>query len=100
MSIRSLSRITISEATSGGTSMPAPYMFAARAGSVKRRRAGFTLVEMLTATAVLLAIMGICFTLIEGTNSIWKNTTGKIEGFRNARAAFDTMTRTLSQATL
>ena len=80
--------------------MPAPYKFAARDGAVKRRRAGFTLVEMLTATAVLLAIMGICFTLIEGTNRIWKNTTGKIEGFRNARSAFDAMTRTLSQATL
>ena len=71
-----------------------------RPASIRSRRAGFTLVEMMVATAVLLAIMGICFTIIEGTNSIWKNTTGKIEGFRNARAAFDAMTRTLSQATL
>ena len=75
-------------------------VFATPVGALKRRHAGFTLVEMLVATAVLLAIMGICFTIIEGTNSIWKNTTGKIEAFRNARAAFDELTRTLSQATL
>ena len=80
--------------------MPTLCIFARPVGAVKRRNAAFTLVEMMVATAVLLAIMGLCFTIIEGTNSIWKNTTGKIEGFRNARTAFDAMTRTLSQATL
>jgi uncharacterized protein (TIGR02599 family) len=37
---------------------------------------------------------------VQQTGSLWKNTSGKIEGFRNARAAFDAMTRTISQATL
>jgi len=62
--------------------------------------AGFSLVEMLVATTILVIIVGILFVITQQTTIVWKNTTGKAEVFRSARAAFDTMTRTISQATL
>jgi uncharacterized protein (TIGR02599 family) len=66
----------------------------------REKRAGFTLVEMLVAITVLVVIMGIIFSITSETANLWKNSTGKIEGFRNARAAFEAMTRTIGQATL
>ncbi len=65
-----------------------------------RRRIGFTLVEVLVSIALLALLLLI---LISVTNSIqrtWSYTNGKIEEFRNAREAFESMTRRLSQATL
>lgn len=61
---------------------------------------GFTLVEMMVATAILLVILGILLGITQETSRVWKNANGKIEVFQNSRAAFDAMTRTLSQATL
>jgi uncharacterized protein (TIGR02599 family) len=61
---------------------------------------GFTLLELLVSMAILVIIMAIIFSMTQQTSSLWQNTSGKIEGFRNARAAFDAMTRTISQATL
>jgi len=61
---------------------------------------GFSLIEMLVSIAILGIIMAIILSMMQQTSSLWKNTTGKLEGFRNARAAFDAMTRTISQATL
>jgi len=68
--------------------------------SKRGRIASFTLVEMLVSMAILVFIIGIVFSFVQGTSKIWKNTTGKVEGFRGARTAFEAMTRTLSQATL
>jgi uncharacterized protein (TIGR02599 family) len=65
-----------------------------------KRADGFSLVEMLVSVAILGVIMAIILSMVQQTGSLWKNTSGKIEGFRNARAAFDAMTRTISQATL
>jgi len=65
-----------------------------------RKTAGFTLVEMMVATVILVLIVGIIFGITQTTSNMWKNTTGKVEVFRSARAAFETMTRTISQATL
>jgi uncharacterized protein (TIGR02599 family) len=58
------------------------------------------LLELLVAMSVLLLILGIVFRIIQGTTETWRSTTGKTEGFRGARTAFEAMTRTLSQATL
>ncbi len=49
---------------------------------------------------VLVGIIAIIFSMTQQTSKLWKNTSGKIEGFTNARSAFDAMTRTISQATL
>ncbi len=61
---------------------------------------GFTLIEMLVSTVILVIIMGIVFSMTEQTSNIWKGTSNKIESFRGARSAFEAMTRTISQATL
>ena len=71
--------------------------------NLRPRRAGspgFTLTEILVATAILAIIIGILFSMTQQTGKVWKNTTGKVEVFRTARNAFEAMTRTLSQATL
>ena len=65
-----------------------------------QRRDGFTLVELLVACAVLALILVIVFMVISQTSSLWKSTTSKIAAFQNARAAFEAVTRNLSQATL
>jgi uncharacterized protein (TIGR02599 family) len=65
-----------------------------------RRRSGFTLVEVLASLAVLSVMVTILTGLLGQTMSTWQFTTSKAEEFRGARAAFDSMTRRLSQATL
>jgi hypothetical protein len=64
------------------------------------RRDAFTIVEVLVAAAVLLLIVVLLLNMVTQTSKTWKATTGKIEQFRDARDAFDTMTRRLGQATL
>ncbi|CAN5794445.1 hypothetical protein BH09VER1_BH09VER1_19340 [soil metagenome] len=63
-------------------------------------RRGFTLVEMLVAVTVFLMILVVVFQVTKATTSIWKNSSGKIAAFAEARGAFEAMTRTISQATL
>ncbi|MDR0534503.1 MAG: Verru_Chthon cassette protein C [Verrucomicrobiales bacterium] len=64
------------------------------------RVSGFSLVEILVSVAVLSLIMMILMAVSVQIGGIWQKTTGKIEQFRGARAAFESMTRRLSQATL
>ncbi|HEY0256386.1 MAG TPA: Verru_Chthon cassette protein C [Candidatus Methylacidiphilales bacterium] len=66
----------------------------------KGKRRGFTLVEMLVATAILVIIVGILFGMTQEMSKVWTSSAGKIEAFRTSRGAFDALTRTLSQATL
>jgi uncharacterized protein (TIGR02599 family) len=61
---------------------------------------GFTLVELLVATVILAFILMIIFSIVSQTGSLWKSTSAKITAFQNARAAFEAVTRNLSQATL
>jgi uncharacterized protein (TIGR02599 family) len=61
---------------------------------------GFTLVELLVSTAVLLLIMAMLLSMTTQTGNLWRSTTAKIEEFRAARDAFEAMTRRISQATL
>lgn len=62
--------------------------------------AGFTLIELLTATAILMLLLAVVFVTISETGKIWRSSSDKIGAFEEARAAFETMTRTLGQATL
>ncbi len=69
--------------------------------SAKRRSLrGFTLLEMLAASAVFLLLIGIVLKMTQATADSWANSTGKTESFRDARAAFATISRAVSQATL
>jgi len=61
---------------------------------------GFTLVELLVSMTILMILMGIMVSIVSQTGAVWKRTTAKANQFREARAAFETITRHVSQATL
>lgn len=71
-----------------------------RHGLPAKLRAGFTILEMMVATAVLLMLLAIVFVVISQTSTITRRATDKISAFQGARAAFDLVTELLSQATL
>ena len=61
---------------------------------------GFTLVEVLVASAIVALLVAMMITMVTQTSRIWRTTSGKVEEFRGARDAFDAITRHLQQATL
>jgi uncharacterized protein (TIGR02599 family) len=61
---------------------------------------GFTLVEMLVATTILVLMMTVLFSVMSQTMSTWSYARAKTEQFRGARTAFESITRRLAQATL
>ena len=61
---------------------------------------GFTLIELMLSTAVIALLMLLFISMVDQTSRIWSRTSAKISQFQATRAAFDAMTRTLSQATL
>lgn len=63
-------------------------------------RAGFTLLELLVATTVLLLMMAVLLQLTGGVGQLWKSSSGKISAFQSARSAFATITRSLARSTL
>ncbi len=65
-----------------------------------RSNRGFTLVELMASTVVLSLLMLILMNVSSQTSNTWKFTRAKVEQFRSARNAFESMTRQLSQATL
>lgn len=58
------------------------------------------MVELLASTAIMLIVMLVLLQVIAGMTNIWHTSTGTISTFQSARAAFTTLTRTLSRATL
>ena len=66
----------------------------------KRNNGGFTLVELMVASTILLMICGILLSVTQVISKTWTSTTGKVEQFREAREGFESITRRLSQATL
>jgi len=70
-----------------------------RALSTSRKR-GFTLIEIMAATAVLTVILLVLLQVASTLLDVWKTSTGKISTFRNARAAFETLKRVSAQTTL
>jgi len=67
---------------------------------LSRRNSAVTVVEVLVNVSILMLLMLVISSVINVTGKVWKSTSGKIEGFQASRAAFDTMTRKLGQATL
>lgn len=65
-----------------------------------RRARGFSVLELLTATAILAAILVMVFSALNHSIGIWRQANAKIDVFQNARAVFEIMTSRLSQATL
>ncbi len=66
----------------------------------RTRIQAFSLLELMVATAILLLILVMIFNLTTAVTKTVKYSKSKIETFREARIAFDTITRRLSQATL
>lgn len=65
-----------------------------------RLKNAFTLLELLTSTTVVAAIVLLTFYLINATSKIWLHNKAKISSFERAEAAFERMTRQISRATL
>jgi uncharacterized protein (TIGR02599 family) len=63
-------------------------------------REGFTLVEMLVSLCLISLTMVILFQVTGATQRIWLDGRAKSSQFREARTAFEAMTRQLAQATL
>lgn len=63
-------------------------------------RSAFTLVEILVSTVIVGLLLVLLLSATSHTSTIWRKTTGKVEQFRQAREAFDAMSRRLSHATL
>ncbi len=74
-----------------------------KSGDVRPRmhaRKGFTLVEILVSMVLLTLLMLVAMNIVNHTRGVWQRTTGKISAFRESRAAFESLTRSLAQATL
>ncbi len=71
------------------------------AGRPHRRAArAFTLVEILVSLGVLAILLLISAEVIGTVQTTWSNTNARVSQFREARTAFDIITRNLSQASL
>lgn len=68
--------------------------------SIKARAGGFTLIELMVATVILLGISALMINATGQAGQVFKRTSGKIEQFGEARRAFENVTRSLSEATL
>jgi uncharacterized protein (TIGR02599 family) len=71
-----------------------------RAAIPNRSARGFTLVEMLVSMTIVSFILFTLVAITDSTSRTWRHTTAKVEQFRDARVAFEAITRRLSQATL
>lgn len=65
-----------------------------------RTSRAFTMVELLVSTVVLAVLMITCVTAVDAVRRSVTSVRGKAQQFREARQAFELITKTLSQATL
>ena len=65
---------------------------------VARKSRGFTLAEVLIATAITLLIVTLLFGVFSSVVSQWRTSDQRIDAFRDARAALLLITRDLSRA--
>jgi len=61
---------------------------------------GFSLLELLVAISITVVILALLLQILGFTSAQWKRTSDNAKAFEGARAAFDALTRSLSQATL
>lgn len=61
---------------------------------------GFTLVEVLVSTTLLAVVLLVLVNITDQVQKTYRTTQGKTEQFREARIAFESLTRRISQATL
>ena len=66
----------------------------------RKNRSAFTLLELLVAMAVMALLMVVIGGMFSAVSKSWKSSSGRAASFAAARAAFEAMSRNLSQATL
>ena len=64
------------------------------------REVGFTLVELLVSTVVLSVLLVLIAGALDSIQRTWRSSKARVDQFREARVAFEAITRQLSQATL
>jgi len=67
---------------------------------LRKQCRGFTLLELLVSIAVLALIMAIVLQALSQAQSTWRTASTRVSQFRDARLAFELITRNVSQATL
>lgn len=68
--------------------------------STQQRNQGFTLVEVLASTALLILIMVLVLNTVDQTQKVWSRASAKVSQFQAARNAYEGMTSRIAQATL
>ena len=68
--------------------------------STQSIRAAFTLVELLVSMAITTILIMVIFQIISSAQQTLTRTKAQMEAYRDARSAFESMARQLSQATL
>ncbi len=68
--------------------------------TARPRRRGFTLVELLVSMSILSVMLLMLSQLLSQVQQTWNYSEGRVSQFREARVAFDIITKNLSQATL
>ena len=68
--------------------------------SARQREQGFTLVEVLASTALLILIMVLVLNTVDQTQKVWTRASAKVTQFQSARNAYESMTSRIGQATL
>ena len=61
---------------------------------------GFTILELLVAMAILSIMVVLMLGVLQSTSDAWRRNTDRTKAFAAARAAFESMTRSISAATL
>lgn len=64
------------------------------------RRAAFSLLELLVALAITAVLLLLMVQMLGGVQLVWSGTRSNIGSYRDARSAFETISRRVSQATL
>lgn len=64
------------------------------------RKRGFSLIELLTAMGILSVLMLLLTIILDSIQRSWTDSESRISQFREARVAFDLMTKNISQATV
>lgn len=72
----------------------------APAARQSRRSSAFTLVELLVAMSILSVLLLLLSQLLDQVQKTWNYSEGRVSQFREARVAFDIITKNLSQASL
>lgn len=68
--------------------------------SLSRRQSAFTLIELLVSISILIVLLLMIFSMVDQTQRTWTKASSEANQFREARIAFESITRRVRQATL